>query len=153
RPSRHTSRWARLRMENLEDRLVPAPIIVEYPQLPGNPGPKGITRGPQGLNDLWITELNTSSLQEISTNGALVGMPIAINIATHITPGPSKDPSALYINNSGIHGGVTRLGFGLPQPFSNNDTPYDITAGPDGNVWYAGQNPDAIVKFDAMAHT
>jgi streptogramin lyase len=140
----------------LEDRRVPA-VVVEYPQLAGNPGPFGIT---QELNDLWFTETNSNQIQQLSTTGTLINPPIGISDpGAHpvgITHGPSTDPFALWFTEAGTTTGGTsdidRLGIGPLQAFASSDDPKMITAGPDGNLWYTNTAFNQIVKLNPVTH-
>ncbi len=125
----------------------PPPQIVQYP-LPTPPiHPFDLTHGPDGA--LWFTELNTARIARFTDSGSLREFPVSDpdQFLRGITDGPD---GALWFAEEGKCkndrcsdftdgkiGRITTQGriTEFPVP-STNGHPWEITHGPDGNVWF-----------------
>jgi streptogramin lyase len=114
-------------------------VFAEF-DVPGG-APSMIVAGPDG--NLWFTE--TGGIGRITTSGSVTEFPLASGTPAGITGGPdgniwftvpsAQDPSSSQGNMVGqfdVRSGSVTL---FPTRVSGGD-PYDVTAGPDGNVWF-----------------
>src|SRR2546427_643902 len=130
---------------NSIDKLTTAGTLTEYPLPNLQSGPDGITVGPDG--NLWITEFDGDMIAKVTTGGVFTEYPIPTpNTApSSITTGPDSNlwftttnhvvtPSNPLVGRIGkvsTNGVITE--YVLPNPQS---VAGDITAGPDGNLWF-----------------
>ena len=121
------------------------PQIVEYSAgISPSAFPAYITAGPDG--NLWFTEVNTSKIGRITTDGVVTEFSAGITPnsgPTGITVGPdgnlwfaeqadSNGSSGGRIGRITTDGVVTEFQTGLVSP----ESPFGITSGPDGNLWF-----------------
>jgi streptogramin lyase len=79
-------RWARLTLEQLEDRSVPA-ILSEFPVPTAASGPTDIVLGADG--NFWFTELNADRIGRITPAGVVTEFTLPVGRGlTGITSGP-----------------------------------------------------------------
>lgn len=151
-PSRLT---ARLRVEGLEDRAVPA-FGANFYALNWFPSeqPSAITAGPDGT--VWFTEINENVIGKITPSGTVTQYDyssIAGFSAIGITVGPDGnvwftltvgDPAysapALVVR-------LTPAGEFTTFPLAADAGPAYITTGPDGNLWFTETNIDKIGRI------
>src|SRR5689334_10280839 len=94
---RHSRRLARRQshgwrpsLEHLEDRLLLANGIFEFPVPTAGSGPVGITAGPDG--NLWFTENATNQVGRITPSGSVQEFPI---------PTSGSDPAGITVGPDG----------------------------------------------------
>ena len=120
---------------------------------PNDTGTDAITNGPDG--NLWVTGYGEHVVWRVTTTGDFVTFPVHFNHPDSIDAGP---PGNIWItgNIAGGGNGASSIGrltlSGVETDFSKGILPGGtdggITAGPDGNQWFAGGNGvDAIGKF------
>jgi streptogramin lyase len=143
-------------------RATPTGQFTEFPLPTPGTTPAGITTGPDGA--LWFTECLSSAGRDctMSQIGRMTptgqftffALPTPRSISGAITTGPDGN---LWFTECSIpaRGGAgctnSRIGrmtpagqlteYALPNP---SHTPYRITTGPDGNLWFAEEHPSAI---------
>ena len=131
---------------NKVGRVTTAGVFTEFP-LAG--GPYGITAGPDG--NMWITEVDGNKIARMKPDGSsLTEFPIPTpgSRPSGIAAGP--DGNIWFAESEGNKiGRVTVSGGGagsvapedvgtiteFPLPFAGS-VPFQLTAGPDGNVWF-----------------
>ncbi len=145
-------------------RMTPAGQLTEFPLSTTGSSPAGITAGPDG--NLWFTDCTshlgthciTSQIGRITPTGQITefALPTPQSISGAITAGPDGNlwftectiPASGGACTSSRIGRITPAGqlteFALPRPTS---TPYRITAGPDGNLWFAEEHPGTIGRI------
>jgi streptogramin lyase len=136
-----------------------AQTITEFPT-PSGGFPSAITVGSDG--NLWFTE--GTMIGRISTGGSVTEFPIASDYCgpSAITTGP--DGNLWYVR--GCSGGfgivvgippVSRIGRitmqGLSVEFSAAGLPFDITAGPDGGLWFTELGGKKIGRISTAGDT
>ena len=90
---------------------------------------KNITTGPDG--NLWFTELLTNAIGRINPyTGAISEFPV---------PSPDNGDN---VDETDVKEGY----FGITV----NEGPFDITAGPDGNLWFTQSNANSIGRMTPM---
>lgn len=140
--------------------------IVQYP-IPSNPaGPQGLAAGPDGAE--WFVELDTGRIGRVTPEGAFTELPTpggSDAFLRDITAGPDgamwftdsgscADADCNYLVNGHI-GRITMNGnltvFPVPSPLGD---PWNIVAGPDGNLWFTeigdyfnSSNPANVAKI------
>jgi virginiamycin B lyase len=144
-------------------RMTPAGQLTEFPLPNPKSIPNEITAGPDG--NLWFTEYVDSGgrftgnqIGRMTPTGQLTEFPLSTpgSSPAGITAGPDGNlwftecsiPASGGACNDSRIGRITPAGqiseFALPRPTS---TPYRITAGPDGNLWFAEEHPGAIGRI------
>ncbi len=149
-------------------RIDPSGAITEFETEPGSV-PDSITTGADG--NLWFTDPGKNQVGRITPAGVYKGFGGLGLISTHgIASGPDKH---LYVVDAGGNqiveltpsaDGTTVTGtpIAIPTPGSNAQ---QITAGPDGNMWFTeantskvgrvnlGASPKTITEFDLSPNT
>jgi streptogramin lyase len=148
-------------------RITPSGALTEFPPLPTpNSGPVEITAGPDG--NLWFTENGSDKIGRITPGGTLTEFPLPTSddVPWGIATGPDGN---LWFTESGSDtqvprhiirpsqiGRITPGGSitEFPLPRNGSDPVYDglampqgITAGPDGNLWFAEWNGNRIGRI------
>jgi streptogramin lyase len=137
----------RPRIDSLEDRCLLSLGITEYNLPTRNGDPLGITAGPDG--NLWFTEeqYGANKIGRITPAGVVTEfqLPGTWTGPLGITAGPDGNlwfTVSQIIPDNLIPGQTARIGYITPKgaitefPAPGNGTPWSITAGPDGNLWY-----------------
>ncbi|MDR3638779.1 MAG: SMP-30/gluconolactonase/LRE family protein [Isosphaeraceae bacterium] len=141
------------RVERLEERLLLAVTINEFPISTAQSSPAGIVEGPDGR--LWFTESvagkigvinpQTKAFQEFNTqNGS--STPLGITV------GPDGQ---LWFAEQGSNalGEITTTGtvheYTIPSPIA---FPFGVATGPDGNVWFTETSRNAIDDYNPTTH-
>ena len=136
-------------------------ISAEY-ELPKGSDPYDITAGSDG--NLWFGEGGTKKIGKITTSGALTeySLPSSEMAPGDITAGPDGN---LWVTEShynttkhsyeGRIGKITTSGVvtEYPLPEGGYGYPLDITAGPDGNLWFTvpeSQDVDKLTTWGAI---
>ena len=113
-----------------------------------NPGPVGITAGPDGR--LWFTEYDANKIGAITTAGVVTEYSTGLTARAgpnRITAGPD---GRLWFTESqaGKIGAITTSGtiteYALPDSQSG---PSDITTGPDGALWFTEHRGEALGRI------
>jgi virginiamycin B lyase len=142
---------------NAIGRITPTGAIQEFP-LPGlTAAYDSITTGPDG--NLWFTEYQTSQIGRMTPAGAIQEFPLptANAQATSIIAGPDGNVWFTEVEANKI-GRISPTGaireFSLPPNALASDTGYvgipgsfDITSGPDGNLWFTEQGTGRIGRI------
>jgi len=131
--------------------------ITEYQIPTGGSQPAGITQGPDG--NLWFTEYVGNKIGKITPSGVIAEFPIptAASNPNGITRGP--DGNLWFTERLGNKiGRITTAGviteFLLPPGDvlvcaidCGHSRPYEITSGPDGNLWFTESNASKIGRI------
>ena len=104
-----------------------------------NASPTGITSAD---GDIWFTEPLTDKIGELNpTTGHITQFPAPAamsGLASQIVFGPGGDLWFTEFGAIGIFDPTTHsLGTPVSLPGGTSEVPFDITVGPDGNIWYA----------------
>jgi streptogramin lyase len=140
-PTRRTPS-ARLRVERLEDRAVPA-VLTEFPVPTAASSPTDIVRAADG--NFWFTEFGADRVGRITPAG----------VVTEFVLPAGRGPLGIAAGPDGLIYFAERTGdrIGRLDPLAGSDAaiqaslaefvvpgvgsaPTDITAGPDGNLWF-----------------
>jgi streptogramin lyase len=128
--------------------------------------PHSITTGPDG--NLWVTEAapGRANIARITTAGSVTEFPLPKTIATDYAqpedivsgpdsnlwftiPGDADYPMGRTPVTHSELGRITTTGsisyFTVPTPFSS---PYGLTVGPDGALWFTEAQQDGLVRDD-----
>jgi virginiamycin B lyase len=132
--------WFTENLGNKIGRMVPGPdVITEFPTLSSNNGPAFITAGADG--NLWFTNSNGNKIGKINSAGNITefAIPTANSFAQGITSGAD---GYLWFAESGTNriGRLDGLGNFTEFPLAAGRRAYEITAGPDGALWFTGGN-------------
>ena len=107
-------------------KITSAGKITEFP-VPA----VGLCAGPDG--NVWFTEAN--AIGKITPAGSVTLFPYSGSAASSITRG--ADGNLYFTEYGGKIGKITQQGVITEYPLAADDTPFAVTLGPDGNVWYA----------------
>src|SRR5262245_55726710 len=142
-----SSRWARLAVEELEDRTVPHSTVTQFSAgLTAGAAPAGIILGPDG--NFWFTEFSASRIGRITKTGQITEFVLSAGRGPlNITVGP--DGALWFTENQGDRiGRITTAGaiteFLVPGAGS---APNDIVTGPDGALWFTQTGSDQIGRI------
>ena len=129
-------------------RVTTAGVFTEYATSAVNTQPTDITAGPDGA--LWFTNANTGTIGRITTAGVETEFPTTQSNSKPITITVGADGALWFVeSNLGIIGRMTTAGVltSYSPALVGGASLYDITAGPDGNLWYTvnGSSPQANV--------
>ena len=161
--------WFTESSANRIGRITPAGTVTEFPIPTPNSVPAGITAGPDG--NVWFTELGASQIGRITPLGGISEYPVApddLMGPRGITVGP--DGNIWFTVGLAHVGRITPVGDVRPcwhrpvgtgcSPGSTSTTAAefavpeadnglaDIVAGPDGNLWLAGGDPQILTRID-----
>ncbi len=134
----------------------------EYP-LKKSSEPDSVAVGPEG--DLWVTQrLGLNGVSKMTKKGEVTEYKIPVldycGFPTHIAAGPSKE-SALWITCGTVNTGskeesyivkITTAGSATAYklPHSGPYAAYDITAGPDGNMWFVRHGVAGFSEWNSI---
>jgi streptogramin lyase len=139
-------------------KITPAGTITEH-SLPKGSNPAQIVSGPDG--NLWFTETGTSKIGKITPSGTITeySLPSSAEIEGAITTGPAKEEALWFIDLAKGERGrkISQLAEITTAGTITEYIPYiesestqagwsGITAGSDGNLWFAAQNAGEIGK-------
>ncbi len=130
--------------------------------LGANSGPQGIVTGPDG--NLWFTERYANKIGRITPDGAITEYPVptAYSDPLGITAGPDGNLwftapgvgppgcSGSRIGRITLDGVITEYPLPWasdPHSTTQGSCPRGITAGPDGNLWFAEYTGNAIGRI------
>lgn len=127
-------------------RITPAGVITEFPIPTPSPGAAYIVAGPDGA--LWFTETDANKIGRMTTSGEVTEFPI---------PTPGSQPQGIVAGIDGHLyfaesyaaqvGRITTSG-AITEFFIPADGYVEgITVGPDGAIWLAMYQADAISRF------
>lgn len=137
-------------------RVNPQGQITEF-DLPSGAGPEGLVTGPD--HNLWIVESGSNNIARFNVGThALTEYPIPTqnSEAEYIAVGPDGNlyfTEADFFNyqnqEQAIIGRISTSGsmLEIPIPGTSRDEPWDIVAGPDGNMWFTEQFSGEIVSM------
>ena len=143
-------------------RITPSGTITEFP-VPGS-APGAITAGPDG--NLWFLDNGTGKIGRITTGGSFTEFPVpTASTLQRITAGPdgnlwfTEDVLSNTGHNNKIDGKIGRITTGgsiTEFPLPKNCAfefcgPVGITAGPDGNLWFAATDVNKIGRITPRA--
>lgn len=123
-----------------------APVIVAYPIPRPGGEPAWITAGPDG--NLWFTDASTNQIGRITPSGTITEFLIPT-----VGGGPRQitkwtDGNLWFNEGSSTQNLIERITpTGTITPFLVPSTPYGITAGPDGNLWFAESTANKIARM------
>jgi virginiamycin B lyase len=156
RPSRPRVPTRKPAVEPLEDRYVPA-AATEFPIPTAASGPTAITRGADG--NLWFTEFNADRIGRITPSGTVTEFtlpagkgPLAITTApdgrvyfTERFADRIGRLNPLAGSTAAIQASFTDT---FPTAITAGSGPTNITAGPDGNLWFTEFNIDRVARLN-----
>ena len=130
-------------------RITPTGAITEFRVPTTNSDPIGITAGPDG--NLWFTEANGNQIGRITpvdtTTSAAIVVPVNAVITT---PGGTVYPANSTIPSGTLLPTGTIAEYAIPTTISGpipSSDPVDITAGPDGNLWFTERSANQIGRI------
>ena len=115
--------------------------------LPPGALPGFITRGPEGDNDLWFSDLGTHELGTISFPGGAIsempvdGTPYAVAI------GPDGNVWYTRTDNDSVEVITTGGSFVGDYTLTAGANPRSIAVGPDGNIWVTENSGNEIARI------
>jgi streptogramin lyase len=120
-------------------KITTSGTITEY-SLPKERSVGGITTGPDG--NVWFTEYNETGagkIGKITSSGTITeySLPEGSQVPEGITAAPGRE-NALWFTVRGKIGKITTSGSVTEYPLPEGSYPKNITAGPDGNLWFTG---------------
>jgi streptogramin lyase len=139
-------------------RITPAGVVTEFSAgITAGSQPTGITAGPDG--NLWFTEQVGHQVGRITPQGTITEFSTGITAGSElegITPGPDGNlwfaeflqqlPNGSFPSADRI-GRITPSGTVTEFSTSKNSENVDITAGPDGNLWFTESGLDQIGRI------
>ncbi len=159
----------RLVLERLEDRLLLAASVEEFPLRSTGGNVTGITSGVNGDPNLYFTMPSSNSIgvYKPKTAGSVSAYPIpTVNAnAQNLAVGDSgagdlvagSDGNIYFLETAANQIGVfsptlDKVIAEYPILSSNNAGLQAITSGPDGNIWFTESNQNEIGEFDITTH-
>jgi tripartite motif-containing protein 71 len=121
-------------------KITTSGVITEY-SLPVGGYSFGITKGPDG--NLWYANMGAGKIGKITTSGAITEYSLPGKSAAYITEGSDHN---LWFTGAAIIGKITTSGAVTEYPLPAQSKPTGITAGPDGNLWFANFNNGTLAK-------
>jgi streptogramin lyase len=125
--------------------------IVEY-DIPSTGVPEHITAGPDGA--LWFSERYTTQIGRVTVAGRfkLFSFPMNNHMSTDITTGPDAAlwftfPNSVTPYDTGKIGRITTTGHATFFDIPWVSDAESITAGPDGNLWFADHVAASIARL------
>ena len=113
-------------------RITPAGVITEFASLSSGSSPTGITAGPD--SNLWFTEYGANKIGRINSADVVTAAALVVPANAVITTpgGTSYSASATIPKGTYLPAGtITEF-----ASLSSGSNPLEITAGPDGNLWF-----------------
>lgn len=143
------ARRRRLGLEPLEERALLA-VVTEFPIPTSGSQPSNIVAGPDG--NLWFTETGANAIGKLDpTTGQVTEIPIPTPGAgpLDITAGPVGSNAMYFTESTGSAIGVVDVTNDsiseIPIPIVGTTvgtpSPFGITLGSDGNIWFTDNNP------------
>jgi streptogramin lyase len=137
--------WFTELLGNKIGRITLAGVITEFTIPSAGSTPRSIVAGPDG--NLWFTEGNVSKIARMTTAGVVTefALPNACKPA-HITVG--GDRNLWFTDGCNKVARMTTAGVltEFPSP-TGNSTPFNITAGPDGAIWFTELTANKIGRI------
>ena len=123
--------------------------ITYFPVPTAGALPWSITSGPDG--NLWFTEL-VGNVGKITTDGTITEYPVTGGTSgiAGIAAAPSGDALWFTENDAGLIGSIGIDGTLGPETLNAGYYPFGITAGPDGNMWFAVGYADEIGRVNLV---
>ncbi len=119
-------------------RITTGGIITEYQIPTQNPLAAGITAGPDGA--MWFVEHNADKVGRIDMNGNITEYPLPSGSGGFGIAAGADGNLWIAENGSNSIGRMTTSGtvtqYPLPGSCSDSCSPFQITAGPDGAMWF-----------------
>ena len=138
--------WFTERNGNKIGRITPGGTITEFTVSTAGAEIEGITAGPDG--NLWFVELTGNKIGRITPSGTITEFPLsAVPVAPQHCRRLGREPLVYQYNGNRI-GRITPSGTITEFPLSSRSLPWDITAGPDGNLWFTEQ----LLQHDREDH-
>ena len=137
-------------------RITPAGVVTEFTG-PAGTNAFGIAGGPDG--NVWYTDVN-NSIGRVTPSGAITEFPLpgdpSIFSPGEITKGPDgnlwftvagqNDPTSANIP-TGLIGKITPAGAVTEYVLPAGTQPFQIGAGPDGNLWFMDSQNNEIGRI------
>ena len=118
----------------------PAPSPITVYAAPSGSSPWGIAKGPDGA--LLFTENGRNAVGRVTVKGAFTQFKLPANASDPL--GIASGPGGLWVaSHNGVIVSVTTGGKTKAYTIPSDHFLYDITAGPDGNMWFTEQPPTA----------
>ena len=140
-------------------RITPAGTLTDFALGPGGHRPSDVAAGPDG--NMWVVESADPTIERLSTSGTLLNTYNVGQNLFRIVAGP--DGAMWFVDSNNVIGRIDMTGklwlWSLPcyiPNYVNFCTPgyfqadTDITVGPDGNLWFAAENFQAIGRLTPM---
>ena len=132
-------------------RISPAGTIKEFALPNAKSGPGAVALGADG--NVWFTETVANRMGRITPDGTI--SEYSVDAPWYVTAGPDRDLwlTQVPVADSGGFGTrivskMTTAGIVTPLPSTvANSSPYMITAGADGNVWFIEPNLFSIGRM------
>ncbi len=138
--------WFTESNDNQIGRITPTGVITEFTIPTLSSSPTGIALGPN--NNIWFTEYGGNKIANITYHGDITEYPIFKPNVDQLTLG-SDDALWYTRSNTKIIGKFQQNGDVIE--YDTSGAVYDITSGPDGNIWFA--QFDKISTFDPKTIT
>src|SRR5579859_281398 len=132
-------------------RMTTTGAITEVPIPDGSSQPEEITTGPDG--NLWFTDAN-NAIGRVTPSGSVTEfpMPVGASFPAGFVAGPDGN---LWICKADIWRGTAAAAPAFTEVESTSnavqagelDTPAWIAVGPDGALWFTGQNSNTIQRL------
>jgi streptogramin lyase len=147
-------RFARLELDALEDRIVPATSLVSEFGVTAGSQPSGITSGSDG--NLWFTEFAGNRIGVINPTTHAISeftIPTAGSGPQGITAGPGGNLWFTEFNASriGTINPTTHAIVDFPT-LTPGSGPHAIALGADGNLWFTEMNANKIGMINPTTH-
>jgi virginiamycin B lyase len=121
-------------------------LLQEFPMQTANSFPSDVVAGSDGF--MYVGEVQGHKAAKFGTTGLVAELNIPGANGISLAPGPTG--FVLWTNGTGEVGTLQLLG---PGPGTTREFPtgHSVTSaalGSDGNIWYSGTGPDALVAID-----
>jgi streptogramin lyase len=141
---------ARVQVESLESRFLPAVTITAFPVPTTGANVIGTTAGPDG--NIWFTELLGNNIGELNpATGDVTEFPIPklYSEPQGITVGPNGN--LWFTELAGPIGEINATTHVMTEfPLPSDSGPYGITAAPDGNLWFTESRAESDEPGNAI---
>ena len=132
----------------------PAGTLVDTVPLPDAFGPRNIAKGPD--NNMWVAGFGSNKIARITVSGSTrtVDPAAGYDAPGGVTPMDliANEGNLWYTAQGTTVGRMTPLGVATNFTSQGVD-PFGITIGPDGAVWFAEFQADAIGRVDSAGNT
>jgi streptogramin lyase len=156
RSAKRSRRWARLTLEQLEDRCLLSGITEFTAGITAGATPTGIVRGADG--NFWFTEFGSDRIGRTTPAGVVTEFTLPAGSGPlNIVAGPDGD---LYFTERStdkigrlnpLAGSNSAIQSSFTDSFATGITagsgPTSIAVGPDGNLWFTEFNTDSVARL------